>query len=231
MDPSSTEACIRDNWLSVQSQVADAANQVKQSVTILGVTKYVDAESTRFLYQAGCHDLGENRPQVLWAKAAELEDCDDLRWHMIGHVQTNKLRRTLRLNPLIHSVDSERLLRAIDAEAAHQGLRARVLLEVNISGDAEKTGLPADALADLLKLTELEHVEIQGLMAMSGFGSSPAEAEQQFRQVAALRDDLEAQSGRHLPELSMGMSGDYKAAIAAGATMVRIGSALFAGAM
>jgi pyridoxal phosphate enzyme (YggS family) len=150
---------------------------------------------------------------------------------MIGHVQTNKLRRMLRFDPLIHSVDSERLLRAIDSEAGHQGRVAEVLLEVNISGDETKTGMSPEKLRELIVTDGLSSVRIRGLMAMAGWGSDPEQAAGQFRAVASLRDELVRSTGRPLTDLSMGMSGDFREAIAAGATIVRIGSALFEGSV
>lgn len=228
---------IRQNWERVNGQVREAmidAGRGRDQVLVIGVSKYVDVPTTRMLLDAGCSDLGESRPQTLWQKAASItpegsEGRRTPRWHMIGHVQTNKLRRLLRHEPLIHSVDSERLLRAIDAEATHQQRQIDVLLEVNISGDENKTGLSPQALRELLLIDELASVRVLGLMAMAGWGTGSAEAAAQFHDVASLRDDLQRSTGRRLAELSMGMSGDFPEAIAAGATMVRIGSSLFEG--
>lgn len=233
-DAAETERLVRSNWHEVENQIraaADAAERRPDSVRVIGVSKYVDAQTTRALFAAGCHDLGESRPQLLWQKADVLAGLDGLRWHMIGHVQTNKLRRLLRYRPIIHSVDSERLLHAIDRESEHQQCLTDVLLEVNISGDKNKTGLPPQTVADLVRADDLRHVRIGGLMAMAGWGTDSRVAGEQFAEVAALRDRLRAQTGAELPELSMGMSGDFREAIAAGATMVRIGSALFQGVL
>lgn len=231
---------IEHNWRAIVDEVrssASAAGRSPETVRVIGVSKYVDTPTTQMLVDAGCTDLGESRPQVLWQKADQVVPAvgDDvparLRWHMIGHVQTNKIRRMLRFDPLIHSVDSEHLLRAIDSEAILQGRVAELLLEVNISGDQSKTGLSPDSVRQLLEIGGLSGVRIEGLMAMAGWGTDPSAAAEQFQQVAALRDDLAASIGRPLPELSMGMSGDFHEAIAAGATMVRIGSALFEGVL
>ena len=205
-----------------------------EDICIIGVAKYVDVERTQMLFDAGCHHLGESRPQSLWTKAETISTSVPLnhatpRWHMIGHVQTNKLRRLLRYQPVIHSVDSERLIRAIQTEANRQGRSVDVLLEVNISGDEAKTGLPPDDVGRLLQIDDLDNVNIKGLMAMAGWGTDSNTAAEQFREVARLRDDLANSVGQSLDELSMGMSGDFSAAIDAGATMVRIGSALFEG--
>ncbi|KAA5545515.1 YggS family pyridoxal phosphate-dependent enzyme [Roseiconus nitratireducens] len=223
---------IRSNWQHVVREVTDAARQSGRdpgSVRIIGVSKYVGVEQTAMLVQAGCHDLAESRPQALWQKADALPQKPPIAWHMIGHVQTNKLRRLLRYRPLIHSVDSERLLRAIDRESKREDRVSEVLMEVNISEDPNKTGLSITETRSLLELDDLASVRIVGLMAMAGWGTDAEQAADQFRAVAALRDQIQAESGRQLPELSMGMSGDFREAIAAGATMVRIGSALFEG--
>lgn len=234
--PHDAAQLIRRNWNSINVQVrqaAESAGRDPQSVRVIGVSKYVDATTTRLLCDAGCTDLGESRPQVLWDKAEQFKSSGfsgiPPRWHMIGHVQTNKLRRMLRYDPLIHSVDSERLLLAIDNEAKHQQRIVHVLLEVNISGDENKTGLSPEALHHLLGIEGITGARIIGLMAMAGWGTEAEEAANQFRAVASLRDELASASGRPLHELSMGMSGDFAQAIAAGATMVRIGSALFEG--
>ncbi len=225
---------IRQNWETTQSAVRSAtleANRPVDSVRIVGVSKYVDAETTEMLVAAGCDQLGENRPQALWQKAEYFGENAKVNWHMIGHVQTNKLRRMMRHRPLIHSVDSERLLAAIDAEAAHQNFVCDVLLEVNISGDQSKTGLSPESLRGILTTSMPPHVKVLGLMAMAGWGTAREEAAAQFEKVAHLRDELQETASLPLPELSMGMSGDYREAIAAGATLVRIGSALFEGVL
>ena len=232
------------NWADVRKAVREAAidaHRDPESIRVIGVSKYVDAPTTEILVQVGCSDLGESRPQALWQKAEAFGDrlttsprensSDDqrLRWHMIGHVQTNKIRRMLRFDPLIHSVDSERLLRAIDTESIKQDRVTEVLLEVNISGDEKKTGLSPEQLRAIVTIQGLSGVRINGLMAMAGWGTEGQQAAQQFRALASLRDQIVASTGIPLPELSMGMSGDFRQAIAAGATMVRIGSALFEG--
>ncbi|NND99244.1 MAG: YggS family pyridoxal phosphate-dependent enzyme [Pirellulaceae bacterium] len=224
---------IAANWQQIQSEVDSAIaahNRPKESVLIIGVTKYVDAEATAMLLDAGCRHLGENRPQVLWQKAeSDAMKSRAVQWHMIGHVQRNKLRRLLKHQPLIHSVDSTRLLAAISKEAMSQQQTIRVLLEVNISGDDSKTGLTADAIGKLLADGTPPAIEITGLMAMAGWGTDTDAARRQFAQVRHLRDNLSQQFQLPLTELSMGMSGDFVEAIAEGATMVRIGSRLFEG--
>ncbi len=229
---------IADNWQAVLDdvqQAARAAGRDRADIQIVGVTKYVGVEATAALLAAGCHQLGESRPQQLWQKAEAAELGASVHWHLIGHLQTNKVRRTLQYRPTIHSVDSSRLLRAIDTEAAARQIEVPVLLEVNVSGDASKTGLPADVLEPMLaehrrgRESGAAGAQLRGLMAMAGWGSSAPEARRQFAQLRQLRDHLQRQTGIAFPELSMGMSGDFVEAIAEGATLVRIGSRLFAG--
>ena len=223
---------IQDNWGLVREEVAAAtaeSGRTPDEVTVIGVTKYVDAAYTAMLNQAGCADLGENRPQVLWSKAESPGFPSNIRWHMIGHLQTNKVRRLLRYQPLIHSVDSERLLGVIAKESVAREVKTRVLLEVNISGDAEKTGMSASQLEELMQQPIPEGIEVVGLMAMAGLAADSGQIQRQFDAVRELRDHLVTASGLALPELSMGMSGDFQQAIRAGATMVRIGSRLFEG--
>ncbi|MGI9472091.1 MAG: YggS family pyridoxal phosphate-dependent enzyme [Rubripirellula sp.] len=223
---------IADNWNSVVEEVHGAASDCGRdpsSVHVIGVSKYVDAELTSALVAAGCHQLGESRPQLLWQKAEEMEAAESIEWHMIGHLQRNKVRRLLRYRPLVHSIDSERILRAIADEASQQGQEIDVLLEVNISGDESKTGLTSAQLVAVLESLPEAGVVVRGLMAMAGWGTDRADAKRHFEQTRDLRDRVQDSTGVQLPELSMGMSGDFREAIEAGATMVRIGSRLFEG--
>jgi pyridoxal phosphate enzyme (YggS family) len=222
---------LQTNWQQVNDEVQraiDRAGRDPASVKIVGVSKYVDAELTQALVDVGCHDLGESRPQSLWEKSASVSH-PDIRWHLIGHLQRNKIRRTLPSVSLIHSVDSPRLLDALAKEAESQHRVVDALLELNISGDASKTGLLPDQLSPLLAALPITGVRIRGLMAMSGWGTDPGGARQQFAAARCYRDQLQEKFGQPLPELSMGMSGDFAAAIAEGATIVRIGSRLFEG--
>ena len=166
-------------------------------------------------------------PQVLWEKAEQIETSASVAWHLIGHLQRNKVRRVLRHNVLIHSIDSQRLLSAVATEAILQQKTVTVLLEANISGDESKTGLSPDDLRRIVNEIPENGVRVGGLMAMAGRGTDSMSAQQQFAATRELRDELCRQSGLVLPELSMGMSGDFPEAIAEGATMVRIGSRLF----
>ncbi|MCG8651455.1 MAG: YggS family pyridoxal phosphate-dependent enzyme [Pirellulales bacterium] len=228
---------LQANWLHVCDDVrraAEASGREPGEIQIIGVSKYVDVPTTLALAQAGCLALGESRPQQLWQKAEAIHWQDPrretpLRWHLIGHLQRNKIRRVLRHVPIIHSVDSRRVIEAIAEEAVAQGLQIDVLLEANISGEPAKTGLPPEELAELCADLPAAGIHVIGLMAMAGWKTDPNQARRQFARTRELRDNLVLQTGLALPELSMGMSGDFPQAIAEGATMVRIGSRLFEG--
>ena len=228
------EKVLANNLAAVRQRMAEAAQRSSRpadDVALVAVTKYVDADIARCLVNAGCRTLGENRPQSLWQKAEALDDLP-VEWHMIGHLQRNKIRRTLPWISCLHSADSVRLLDGLQQEAQRADRRLQVLLEVNISGDADKTGLmPAEMLPLAQQLDKWDPLVICGLMAMSGLESDLEEARREFVQVRELRDRMqrECPDGVTLAHLSMGMSRDYQIAIEEGATMVRVGSALFEG--
>ena len=208
---------------------AARAGRPADDVRLVAVTKYVGLDEIRALIAAGCMDLGESRPQQLWERAAEFRDLP-VRWHMIGHIQRNKVEPTLPLAAMIHSVDSFRLAEAIDAAAGKLDRKVPVLLEVNTSHEPAKHGFAPEEVEPLLpKLLELEHIEIRGLMCMASLEGGGDEARRNFADLRTLRDRLQAgcPATIHLDELSMGMSGDYEIAVEEGATIVRIGSALF----
>ncbi|MDB2687169.1 YggS family pyridoxal phosphate-dependent enzyme [Mariniblastus sp.] len=225
---------FRQNISDVNGKIADAAakaGRAADEVTLVGVTKYVDAKVTREFAEAGHLVLGENRPQQLWQKQDELVDLN-IEWHLIGHLQRNKAKRTVEIATLIHSVDSLRLLKAIDGHASDQSKVARVLLEVNVSGEEAKHGFAAEQLPAIVEAVgELKATQVGGLMAMAGLAGDQDDARREF---ASLRELAEQTAAAGLPanvqmkELSMGMSGDFEIAIEEGATLVRVGSALFA---
>lgn len=222
------------NLAKVRERIAQAASRAGRpasEIRLIGVTKYVDVELARLLRELGCEDLGESRPQSLWEKAEGLYGTDT-RWHLIGHLQRNKVRRTLPHVSLIHSIDSVRLLQEINAEAASQNRKTRGLIEVNISGDAAKHGLSPEELESLLnEAAACDRVEIVGLMGMAGLESDADQARREFALLRELRDRLAPNlpPSVALSELSMGMSGDFEQAIGEGATLVRIGSNLWEG--
>ncbi|MFM8708239.1 MAG: YggS family pyridoxal phosphate-dependent enzyme [Planctomycetia bacterium] len=230
---------VRSNLAAVRERIAAACRRAGRDpadVRLVGVTKYVSAESARLLLEAGCVDLAESRPQSLWAKALVLGGHDPQpRWHLIGHLQRNKLRRTLPLLTLLHSLDSRRLVAAIEAEAAAVGVVCDVLVEVNLAGDPGRTGvMEADVAAVLEEAARAAHVRVLGLMGMAAVPDGQdggATARRQFERLRGLRDDLAARipTPAGLRELSMGMSGDFEEAILEGSTLVRVGSALWEG--
>jgi len=225
---------IAENLARVRGRIDDAARAAGRDpneVTLLGVTKYVEPDVAMLLFDAGLADLAESRPQQLWQKAALLADLP-VRWHMIGHLQRNKVARTVPLVDMIESVDSPRLLEAIERTAADLDRRLPVLLEVNVSGDPAKHGLaPAEVEPLLRQMGNFPHVEVRGLMCMAGLEGDLDEARRDFAALRSLRDRLlgDCPEGVSLEELSMGMSGDFEVAIEEGATIVRVGSALFEG--
>ena len=190
---------IAENLARVRERIAHAAESAGRradEITLVGVTKYVGPREAAELVAAGCPDLGESRPQELWTKAAALASrvCPAIRWHLVGHLQRNKIRRTLPLVSLIHSVDSERLLAAIDEaqqDAGDNGPPVNVLLEVNTSGEAAKHGLAPDEVEPLLAAAEnYPHVSIRGLMTMAALEGGPAVAARNFAALRELRDRL-----------------------------------------
>jgi hypothetical protein len=225
---------IRDNLARVRRQIADAAarsGRAAEEVKLVAVTKSAGEAAIRALVEAGCRELGESRPQQLWERAARLADLP-IRWHMIGTLQRNKVRRTLPLVHALQSADSLSLVEAVDRIAGELSLRVPVLLEVNVSGEGSKHGFdPASVEPYLDELARLEHVEVRGLMCMASLEGGLDAAHRDFAALRQLRDRLRAGCPPEisLDELSMGMSGDYEAAVEEGATIVRIGSALFEG--
>jgi hypothetical protein len=224
---------LRQNLADIQGRIAAAAARAGRSdlPRLVAVTKYAPPEAARALIACGVRELGESRPQELWRKAEALAGLS-VDWHLVGHLQRNKVRRTLPLVQLLHSADSLPLLEEIDREAARLGRPARVLLEVNISGDAAKHGFAPTAVAPLLpQLARLPSVRVEGLMTMAALARGVPRARRDFAALRTLRDQLAAECPPEvrLQELSMGMSDDFEAAIEEGATIVRVGSALFEG--
>jgi pyridoxal phosphate enzyme (YggS family) len=198
------------------------ANRMREDVTLIAVTKTVTPEIAALLPEMGIHDLGESRPQELWKKA---EAIPSAHWHFIGHMQRNKLERTIPLCHLVHSVDSERLLKAISDFGTHRGTPVPVLLEVNCSREAAKGGFAPEAVPQ--QFDAFPGVAIQGLMTMAAHEANPEACRATFRELRELRDRLRSTTGMPLPHLSMGMSNDYEVAIEEGATFIRLGSTLF----
>ena len=197
-------------------------------ITLIAVTKTVAPELVQEALAAGVNDIGENKVQEALAKSTNLGS--GFNWHLIGHLQTNKVKAAVQLFALIHSVDSLKLIEAIDQEAGRIGKKQRILVEINISGEESKYGCtPADAL-NLIKSASLKNnVQVEGLMTMAPFTDDVSRIQSAFRGLRELKDNI---AGYHLSNvemkhLSMGMSHDFKIAIAEGATLLRIGTAIF----
>ncbi len=224
---------LKDRLAAVEGRIRSAcarSGRPREAVTLVAVTKTVSAAVAAVLPELGCADLGESRPQELWHKAAVLPPT--VRWHLVGHLQRNKIERTLPLASLIHSVDSPRLLAALDQEAGKAGLSRDVLLEVNASREANKHGFAPEELPGLLPaLRELRHLRVRGLMTMAAYDEEPERCRPTFALLRGLRDRLATELGppHQLEHLSMGMTNDFEVAVEEGATLVRIGSALFEG--
>ena len=220
---------FKQNLTYVNQRISAAAvrsGRTANDVQLVAVSKYVDAEMTDLLIQAGARVLGENRPQALDEKFQTINQ-PDVTWHLIGHLQRNKVKKVVSQAALIHSVDSTRLIDAIDKSAADQELVAEVLLEVNVSGETAKHGFTTEEVAAALDHAyALSAIKVTGLMCMGGLASSANDVRFQFAQLRELRDRLD---GEQLIHLSMGMSGDFETAIEQGATLVRVGSTLFQG--
>lgn len=225
---------LKKNYQQVLDRIekaALAADRDADEIQLVAVTKYVDAEIVRALYELGCRHFGESRPQVLWQKSQELSDLP-IHWHMIGHLQTNKARRTLPHIHLLHSGDSVKMLEVLNEEARRVDATVDVLCEVNISGDPAKHGFSPDELSQALQeVSSFEGIRIKGLMAMASRMGGADKAAGDFEKMFRLREQFKDSVPSHvsLRELSMGMSGDFEQAIAWGATLVRVGSILFEG--
>lgn len=225
-------ARLAENLEAVRQRIAEAARRVgraPEAVNLVAVTKYVGIGEARALIAAGCLDLGESRPQELQRKAEQIAD-PRVRWHLIGHLQRNKVRQALAWAALLHSIDSLRLLEAINEESRRLDRRTAVLLEVKISVEAAKQGFSPDEMPGVIQqAARFSNVEIRGLMGMASLAGGEAAAQRDFARLSQLRTQLQdiCPPSIMLAELSMGMSGDLEAAIAAGATIVRVGSALF----
>jgi pyridoxal phosphate enzyme (YggS family) len=205
--------------VSVAARLLALRARVPAGVTLVAVSKTQPAEAIREAYAAGQRDFGENYAQEWREKADALADLADLRWHFVGGLQTNKVKYLAGRVFLVHAVDREELARELSRRFAQKGAVARVLLEVNTGGEATKGGVaPGDAPALAAAVRALPGVDLRGLMCMPPPGDDPRP---HFRLLRALRDRL------GLAELSMGMSADWEIAIAEGATIVRVGTAIF----
>ncbi len=217
------EQHIAMNIAAVRARIAAAAARVGRDpagVRLVGVSKTFPAEAVAAAVRAGLTDIGENRVQEAMAKRAAL-DAAGLRpvWHLVGHLQTNKVKPALQIFDILHSIDSLRLAEALNRHATQP---VDVLIEVNVAGEATKFGFAPDEVAEAVRhLQRLEHLRVRGLMTVAPQVADPEQVRPVFRALRALRD------ATGLAELSMGMTDDFEVAVEEGATMVRIGRAIF----
>jgi pyridoxal phosphate enzyme (YggS family) len=217
------------NLAAVRREIAEAATAAGRNpstVHLVAVSKTHPADAVAVVAGTGQKIFGESRVQEAREK---IPACPgDLEWHFIGHLQKNKVRQALPLFSFFHSIDSAALAQAMDRIAGEMGKPVEGLLEVNISGEETKHGFKPDELRqEFAALSKMPHLRIRGLMTMAPYSDHPEDARPVFRALRELRDELQSAHNHPLPELSMGMSGDYAPAIAEGATLVRIGSSIF----
>ncbi|QQR74799.1 MAG: YggS family pyridoxal phosphate-dependent enzyme [Holophagales bacterium] len=222
---------IADSLAAIEARIAAAcarAGRARSTVTLVGASKVQPVDSLRAAFDAGLRDFGENRVQEGLAKAELLPA--EIAWHLLGPLQSNKVRAALRLYRTFHAVDRLSIALDLEREAARAGLDARGFLEVNLGAEPTKHGFdPDEVLAAARELAPLEHLRLVGLMAIPPFGDDPEASRPWFVQLRSLRDDVATALGpeRFPGLLSMGMSDDFEVAIEEGATHVRIGTALF----
>jgi PLP dependent protein len=235
VEPPLTAELIRARFEALSARLRDAALSAGQDpdrVRIVAVTKGFDLRVLAAARGAGLTRFGESRVQEALPKVAAAPEAE---WHLIGRLQANKVRPAVRAFPIIHSVDSLDLLRRIDRIAAEEGVAAGLCLQVNVAGEAGKAGFDGPWFADQVArggelaeaITALRSSRVVGLMTIAPLGQAPSDSRAAFAALRRLRDELAATIGRPLPELSMGMSADAAEAVAEGATLVRIGTAIF----
>jgi hypothetical protein len=220
---------VAANLEQIQARVASAlakSGRAPGDAQLIAVSKKQEAEKIRAAFDAGQAIFGESRVQEARAKIPLLPSA--LRWHFIGHLQKNKIRHALPLFELFHSVDSLALAQDIERIADEEGVRPRVLLEVNVAGEGSKIGFAPDKLrSEMEALLELGRLEIEGLMAIPPLAPESEQTRPYFAKLRELRDQVEQEFALKLPQLSMGMSNDYEIALEEGATFVRVGTAIF----
>jgi len=228
---------LKENIAAVHDRIAAACSRVGRSrddIRLIAVTKYVDSETVREMRRLGLHDFGENRIQVAEPKLTELADLP-IRWHWIGHLQTNKARKVIGRFHELHSIDRIPLIEAIDERIAKHpeewsGEKIPVYLQVNVSEESTKSGFDReDAIEGTERLLQSPYLQPVGLMTMAPHEEDPEESRPVFAGLRDLRDSLESRLGVRLPRLSMGMSNDFEVAVEEGATDVRIGTILYEG--
>lgn len=222
---------LEERLNQVKNNIKEAAVRAQrdpEQIKLLPVSKTQPVEDIIFFYRKGIKTFGENKVQELIDKNEEIDNLE-IDWHFIGHLQTNKVKYLLRINriKMIESLDSWRLAQEIDKQAQKYDRIMSVLVEINISGDASKYGIKPEDTMDFVKnVVSLSNIKIQGLMTIASYVDDPEENRKYFREMAALKQKLK-NAGYNFPYLSMGMSNDYQVAVEEGATMVRVGTALF----
>jgi PLP dependent protein len=226
---------IAENIAQIRERIHAAASRARrdpEAVALMAVSKTFPPEAIREAYEAGIRVFGENRVQEFDSKAEALRSLADARWHMIGHLQTNKAGKAAELFHAIDSVDSLKLAEKLNDAAGKYGKKIAVLIEMNVGGEAGKSGVPADspALEKILSsAARLECLEITGLMTIPPYTDDPQSARPYFRKLRELRDQIAARNfpSISMTTLSMGMSHDFEVAIEEGSTCVRVGTAIF----
>ena len=220
---------LAENVRNIHQRITAACMRVgrqPEAVTLIAVTKTFDAEKIREVVRAGVVDIGENYVQELKEKQRRLAG-QQIRWHFIGHLQSNKVKSVVGTVCLIHSVDSVSLGREISKQAERLGSRVEIFLEVNTSGESSKYGVSPEETATLVKqVMQLSYIDVTGLMTIGPFLPDPEQSRPAFSALKNIQRSL-ATEGIALPHLSMGMTNDFEVAIEEGATMVRIGTAIF----
>lgn len=222
---------LKENLKTVEEHVQEAckrAGRSREEVTLIAVSKTKPLEMLQEIYGEGVRDFGENKVQELCDKMEQLPS--DIRWHMIGHLQRNKVKYIVGKVALIHSVDTYRLAEEINIQAKKRGIIVPILVEVNIAGEKTKFGTTAeDAMLLVEEISKLENVRIRGLMTIAPFVENPEDNRLYFRKIKQLSVDITNKNidNVSMEILSMGMTGDYEVAIEEGATMVRVGTGIF----
>lgn len=220
-----------ENYNSVNARVKSACEKASRSegdVTLIAVSKTKPAEDIKTLYDYGVRDFGENKVQELTEKYEVLPK--DIRWHLIGHLQTNKVKYIVDKVYLIHSVDSVRLAEQIEKEAAKKNIIVNILIQVNVAGEDTKFGLDTDdTIKNVETISKFPHVRIKGLMTIAPFVSDGEDNRKYFNELKQLSVDIQKKNidNVSMDMLSMGMSGDFETAIEEGATLVRVGTSIF----
>lgn len=222
---------LKENLKSVQERIRVAALKAGRNpdeITLIAVSKTKPVDMIQEIYDAGIREFGENKVQEITSKKPQLPD--DINWHMIGHLQRNKVRAVIDKACLIHSVDSLRLAQAISTEAVKSNMTVSILLEVNMAGEETKFGFKPDEVHDALQIIAgLPGIYVRGLMTSAPYVSNPEENRQYFRDMRQLCVDLKAKNidNTSMDYLSMGMTNDFEVAVEEGATHVRVGTAIF----